>query len=73
MLAVAAASALHPGASPKLAGTALTLLGGAGGWLATRPDTLRQPLQAVRHALCSAGGRGPRRRAFFCRRECVSA
>ncbi|WIA20848.1 hypothetical protein OEZ85_005198 [Tetradesmus obliquus] len=49
----AAAAVSHPGGSLKLAGTALTLLGGLAAWLAEHPQSLPLVLPAVVAALHS--------------------
>ncbi|WIA41134.1 hypothetical protein OEZ86_004758 [Tetradesmus obliquus] len=49
----AAAAVSHPGGSLKLAGTALTLLGGLAAWLAEHPQSLPLVLPAVIAALQS--------------------
>jgi hypothetical protein len=51
---VAAASVTHPAGSPKLAGTALTLLGGLAPWLAAHPGG--GALEAALSASLAAAG-----------------
>ncbi|KAG2497250.1 hypothetical protein HYH03_004834 [Edaphochlamys debaryana] len=67
----AAAAVAHPAGSLKLAGTALTLVGGLASWYAAHPGELSRPLDAVRAALSSADEKLARNAATALNRLCM--
>ncbi|PNW74135.1 hypothetical protein CHLRE_13g586750v5 [Chlamydomonas reinhardtii] len=67
----AAAAVVHPASSLKLAGTALTLVGGMAPWFALHPEVLARPLDALRAALRSPNEKLARNAATALNRLCV--
>lgn len=71
IIAIAAASVVHPASSLKLAGTALTLVGGVASWFSEHPLELARPLEAVLSALASPDEKLARNAATALNRLCI--